>query len=236
MRQFKQKWTLDREKFLSEDEVRKLRRVVEDKALADLQKGRTTWPRFWMAIDLAVSAGLRVSEIAGLKIDNLYLNSREPRIRVTGKGNRTRDVFISRDLMKHIAEYLDWKRTMGESTNPGSFLLISSHCRPYSTRTLQYAFKVSLKEAGLPGYYSIHACRHSYGTFLFRRTKNLRLVQKQLGHSSVTTTTVYADVLLEETLEAVNGLYEDDDLEVDKTDTNLPSDHSTPPDPEKSRN
>ena len=88
MRQFKQKWTLDREKFLSEAEVRKLRRVVEDKALADLQKGRTTWPRFWMTIDLAANAGLRVSEIANLKIGNLYLNSREPRIRVTGKGNR----------------------------------------------------------------------------------------------------------------------------------------------------
>ena len=112
MRQFKQKWTLDREKFLSEAEVRKLRRVVEDKALADLQKGRTTWPRFWMTIDLAANAGLRVSEIANLKIGNLYLNSREPRIRVTGKGNRTRDVFISRDFMKHLSGFLEWKRTM----------------------------------------------------------------------------------------------------------------------------
>ena len=61
-------------------------------------------------------------------------------------------------------------------------------------------------------------------------------MQKQLGHSSVTTTTVYADVLLEETLEAVNGLYEDDDFEVNKSATDLPSDHSTAPDPEKSRN
>jgi len=75
MKQFNRKWTLDRQKFLSEVEVKKLRRVLEDKALADLQKGRTTWPRFWMAIDLAISAGLRVSEIAGLKVGNLFLNS-----------------------------------------------------------------------------------------------------------------------------------------------------------------
>jgi site-specific recombinase XerD len=233
MRQFKRKWTLDRQKFLSEAEVKKLRRVVEDKALADLQKGRTTWPRFWMAIDLAISAGLRVSEIANLKIDNLYLNSREPRIRVTGKGNRTRDVFISRELMKHLSEYLlEFKRTMDEPTHPEAFLLISSHRKPYSTRTLQYAFKVSLKEAGLPSYYSIHACRHSYGTYLYQKTKNLRLVQKQLGHSSITTTTVYADVPLEETLEAVNGLFEEDDRETDKTDTAPPSDPNTPIKPE----
>ena len=49
-----------------------------------------------------------------------------------------------------------------------------------------------------------------YGTLLYHKTKNLRLVQKQLGHSSITTTTVYADVLIEETLEAVNGLFDED--------------------------
>ena len=232
MRQFKRKWTLDRQKFLSEVEVKKLRRVVEDKALADLQKGRTTWPRFWMVIDLAIGAGLRVSEIANLKVDNLYLNTREPRMRVTGKGNRTRDVFISRDLMKHLSDFLEWKKVMNESTDSNAYLLMSSHDKPYSTRTLQYAFKVSLKEAGLPSYYSIHACRHSYGTYLYQKTKNLRLVQKQLGHSSITTTTVYADVPLEETLEAVNGLYEGNDREADKTDATHPSDPNTTLNPE----
>ena len=117
MRQFKRKWTLDRQKFLSKAAVRKLRRVVEDKALADLQKGRTTWPRFWMTIDLAVSAGLRVSEIAGLKIENLYLNSREPRILVTGKaaGTRTTSSTFYLDLI----------------TLPG----LAFVCRPSSTTT-----------------------------------------------------------------------------------------------------
>jgi site-specific recombinase XerD len=114
MKQFNRKWTLDRQKFLSEVEVKKLRRVLEDKALADLQKGRTTWPRFWMAIDLAISAGLRVSELACLKVGNLFLNSREPRLQVTGKGQKTRDVFISRELMKHLSQYLKWKRSLDE--------------------------------------------------------------------------------------------------------------------------
>ena len=211
MNLFKQKWTLDRQKFMSEAEVRKLKRTIGDKAVADLQKGRTTWPRYWMVIDLAVNTGMRVSEIANLKIGNLYLNSREPRIRVTGKGNRTRDVFISRTLMEHIRQYLAWKRTMNESAGEDGFLLLSSHGGPFSIRTLQYAFKVSIKEAGLPSYYSIHACRHSYGTYLYKKTKDLRLVQKQLGHSSITTTTVYADVTVEETLDAVNGLYKGGD-------------------------
>jgi site-specific recombinase XerD len=46
---------------------------------------------------------------------------------------------------------------------------------------------------------------------LYQKTKDLRLVQKQLGHSSISTTTIYADVTIEETLSAVNGLYRKDD-------------------------
>lgn len=102
---------------------------------------------------------------------------------------------------------------MEEPTNPEDFVLISSHGQKFSTRGLQYAFKVAIREAGLPNYYSIHACRHSYGTHLYQRTKDLRLVQKQLGHASITTTTVYADVTIEATVEAVNGLFKDGDEE-----------------------
>jgi site-specific recombinase XerD len=208
MRNFKGRWILDRTKYMTEPEVKELRRVVENMALSDLATGRTTWPRFWMALDLAVSAGMRVSEVATLRIGNLYLNNREARMRVLGKGQKERDIFISKDLMRHLSDYLLWKRLLEEPLTPEAFVLVSSHRKPYAIRTLQYAFKVCLKEAGLPAHYSIHACRHSYGTILYRKTKNLRLLQKQMGHSSITTTTVYADVSAEEAIEAVNGLFE----------------------------
>jgi integrase/recombinase XerD len=208
MRNFKRKWTLDRTKYMTAVEVTELRRTIESKAKEDLEHGRTTWPRFWMALDLALGAGLRVSEIATLRVGNLYLNNGEPRLRVTGKGGKERDVFISVNLMKHLSDYLLWKRLMAEPLDPDAFVLVSSHRKPYSTRTLQYAFKVCLRVAELPSYYSIHACRHSYGTLLYRNTKNLRLVQKQLGHSSITTSTVYADVTAEEAVAAANGLFE----------------------------
>ena len=161
-----------------------------------------------MVIDLATKTGMRVSELATLKLGNLHLDSREPRISVTGKGQRTRDVFISKELMDHILEFIQWKRMMGEPVDDDDYLLLSSQRRPFCVSTLQYAFKVSLRAAQLPSYYSIHACRHSYGTYLYQKTKNLRLVQKQLGHSSITTTTVYADVTVEEAVDAVNGLFE----------------------------
>lgn len=116
---------------------------------------------------------------------------------------------------------------MDEPLDKNDFLLVSSHGKSYSTRALQYAFKVSLTEAGLPKYYSIHSLRHSYGTYLYQRTKDLRLVQKQLGHSSIATTTIYADVTVEQTLDAVNGLFEDDPDGDDVTDTASPSENPT---------
>ena len=142
MRSFKRKWSLDRTKYMTEPEVKELRRVVENMARKDLATGRTTWPRFWMALDLAVSAGMRVSEVATLRIGNLHLNNREARMRVLGKGQKERDIFISKDLMRHISDYLLWKRLLEEPLAPEAFVLVSSHRKPYAIRTLQYAFKV----------------------------------------------------------------------------------------------
>ena len=142
MNRYKKKWSLDRQKFLSEAEIKKLRRMASDKALADLQKGRTTWPRFWMIIDLATKTGMRVSEIANLKVGNLHLNSREPRILVTGKGQKTRDVFISKELMNHLLEFIRWKEMVEEPIGERDYLLQSSHRRPFCVSTLQYCFKV----------------------------------------------------------------------------------------------
>jgi site-specific recombinase XerD len=193
---------------MSEDEVLVLKKVVEREAISDLRNGRTTWPRFWMMIDLATSSGMRVSEIASLIIGDIYLNPFEPRLYVNGKGDKYRDIFIPSSLRRHISDYIKWKVAIEEPTEQGDYLLLSSHGYCYTARGLQYAFKICLETAGLPSYYSIHACRHSYGTYLYQRTKNLRMVQKQLGHSSINTTTVYADVTIEETIKGVNGLFE----------------------------
>ena len=65
------------------------------------------------------------------------------------------------------------------------------------TRALQDVFKRCAKLAGLAEHYSIHCLRHTYACLLLKASNwNLRLVQKQLGHSSITTTQVYADVMM----------------------------------------
>ena len=202
------KWELTRDKYMSMDEVRRLRRSAEDRALADLAKGRTTAVRTWAVIDLALSTGLRVSEIAELKISDLNLNGPEPQLLVrNGKGGKPRTVTLPQDLRRHLREFLAWKKRLKEKTGPEDHLFVSERGDRFTTRGLQYLFKQAAEKAGLPSHFSIHACRHSYGTYLYQKTKDLRLVQDQLGHSSPIVTQVYSHITPEERVRSVNGLW-----------------------------
>ena len=198
----KKTWKLTPDKYLSKGEVKDLRKVTEEKAIVDLAKGRTTWPKVFMMIDLATSTGLRVAELAGLKVKDLNLK-REPYVHVLGKGGKERDVFIDNSLVKHLKKYIQTYRL-----KPDDYLL-NTNGRKFTTMGLQQQFKRACKAAGLPAHYSIHAARHTYGTLLYEKEKDLRMVQNQLGHSDVATSAIYAHVTKERTLAVVNGLFDD---------------------------
>jgi len=187
---------------MTEIQVKTLRKATEDKALADLAKARTTWPRIWLLIDLATCSGLRVFEMANLKISDIEFNGKDATLSVIGKGKKKRTVEINSNLVRHIKHYIK-----SNDLSPDSYLLTSSHDKPYTTRALQKHFKSACKVSGLPEYYSIHSTRHSYATMLYASKKNLREVQKQLGHQKPSTTAIYADVLKEEISSDVNNCF-----------------------------
>jgi len=211
-------WRLSRDKFMNIEEVRRLRKTLEDRANADLAKGRVSGVKAWMVVDLALSTGLRVSEIANLKVGDLELKGAEPLLWVTsGKGRKKKrstkkaekePVHLNKALVRHLKDYLDWKLLIGEITSPDAFVFVTKRKGKYTTRALQVMFKEACRRAGLSAAHSIHSCRHSYGTYLFQKTKNLRLVQKELRHRNIQTTTVYADVTPEEAANSVNGIWD----------------------------
>lgn len=212
------KWELKRERYMSRDEVLLLRRTCEDRAAADKAKGRVSGLRAWAIIDFASQTGLRVSEIAAVRIDDLQLKGRQPCVWVVGgKGRKDsagrradrEPVSLPRRLVTHLREFIDFKQQIGEGTAGSDTLFVSKRGAPYSVRALQKMFKEACRRAGLPEYYSIHALRHSWGTYLYAKTKNLRLVQKELRHRSPQTTAIYADVTPEERAEAVNDVWEE---------------------------
>jgi len=116
-------------------------------------------------------------------------------------------VTISQKLKKHFKEFISWKKKIGESVGPEAFLSVSERSEKMALSAVQKRFKKWAKLADLNPRYSIHSARHTYGTMLYRLTKDLRLVHKQLGHNSSQIIEVYADLLDEDVEKAVNLLY-----------------------------
>jgi len=152
-------------------------------------------------IELALGTGLRVSEISTLKVEDIDLKRGGNSLIVRhGKGNRLREVKFSSSLKTLIQEYLGYRRC------DSVFLFPSQRQDHMFPTAIQKVFKKWAKRAGLPARYSIHSCRHTYATNLYRISQNLRLVQLQLGHSNPQTTSVYAAVLDEDIKKAVEKL------------------------------
>ena len=193
---------IDRAKYMDTDEIRQLRTVTEATAIVDLRVGRVTGPLAWMVVDLALSTGLRVSEMAALKIADVDFRRGALKVaRLKRKKTSTELLAIGRDLAEHLKSYLEWT---GRKKGP----LFVGQRGPITYRGLQQIWKAAVKRAGLPKELSIHSARHSIAVHLLKKTGNLRQVQKQLGHASpATTANMYADISFEDMQEGLNGLY-----------------------------
>lgn len=190
-------YNIDREKILDLDQRAKLLKTCREKAELDLLHGRETWIKRYMLTDLALFTGLRVAEIANLTIGDINLKANDPYLIVRrGKRGKKRDVYLDKELVKHLKTFITWKKkTMGEEVENYSPLFTGRDGKHCAVITLMKSFKRAIEESNLPLHFSIHSARHTYATFLLHATNNLRYVQKQLGHSNISMTALYADVL-----------------------------------------
>jgi len=118
-------------------------------------------------------------------------------------------VYFDKELAKQLKKFIAWKKkAMREEVETDSPLFVGRDKKHCATITLMKSFKQAIKEARLPSHFSIHSARHTYATFLLHTTSNLRYVQKQLGHSSISMTSHYADVLASENGSLANKILE----------------------------
>jgi len=201
-------WILDEAKYLNLEELQKLRESCKKmKDLTSPNDGLVT-VRDWFMIELGLFTGLRVEEMRNLKCGDLLLEEDRSSIIVRkGKGDKKRVVQIGKDFKNTCLAFLRWKRKAGQDVDNDSFLLVSKKGE-LTKRALQKAFKRCAKKASLAAHYSIHSLRHTYACFLYKASNhNLKLVQRQLGHSSIKTTEVYANLMDSDVKEAVENLY-----------------------------
>jgi len=201
------RWELTREKYMTPQQLERLTDYCIKASEFDETRGRKANVRTWMAVHLGVGAGLRVSEIADVRVSDCRIGRGQSEVVVrNGKNKKRGIVIVGKSLKRHIKAYLKLKRRWGEDMSDDAPLILSERGGAFSTRGLQLKFKGVAAKAGLPPYLSIHCLRHTFGVNLLRETKNLRLVQKQMRHSNIQTTCVYADVADDEIQGAMDRL------------------------------
>jgi site-specific recombinase XerD len=202
-------WVLSEKKYLKLSEVNKLRKACKESRYLELKPDKSVTARNWFMIELGLYTGLRVDEMRNLKCGDLNIQTDQSSVSVRkGKGNKPRVVRISESFKNKCKRFFAWKQRKGQSIEPDAYLLTSNKDNQLSKRALQKAFKQCVVRAGLPHYCSVHMLRHTFATYLLKASNyNLRLVQAQLGHSSIRTTQVYMGLMDEDVKKAINRLY-----------------------------
>jgi integrase/recombinase XerD len=141
-------------------------------------------------IEVLYSCGLRVSELIGLKLSNVYTD--QGFIRVIGKGDKERLVPIGSKAIHEIGFYLIDRNKLPVISRESEDILFLNRRGRKLTRVMVFTIIRDLaKKSGIKKNISPHTFRHSFATHLIDGGADLRAVQEMLGHESILTTEIY---------------------------------------------
>ena len=143
-------------------------------------------------LETLYSCGLRVSELCGLKLSDLYL--KEGFIKVEGKGSKQRLVPISRRAVGELENYLLFRDEAEILPGYEDFVFISRRGKNISRIMVFHIIKELAQQVGIKKQVSPHTFRHSFATHLLEGGANLRAIQCMLGHESIGTTEIYTHI------------------------------------------
>ncbi len=144
-------------------------------------------------LETLYGCGLRVSELTGLKLSDLYFD--EQFIKVSGKGNKQRFVPVGKHTKKYIELYInEIRRHMSVQRGHEDFLFLNRRGRQLSRAMIFTIVKRLSEKIGLQKKISPHTFRHSFATHLLENGADIRAIQQMLGHESITTTEIYMHV------------------------------------------
>ena len=162
-----------------------------DQASPDTPEQARLWLRDKAMFELLYSSGLRVGELVAL--DSSDIDLADLRVRVTGKGNKTRLVPIGPKAAAAIKRYLPHRNLWVEQQDSALFISEKLGTR-LSSRAVQQRLKVAATRAGIAQNMYPHLLRHCFASHLLSGSGDLRAVQEMLGHSDISTTQIYTHV------------------------------------------
>lgn len=179
------------------------------KLLAYLEAQASSNPhhrRDHLAIRLMGEAGLRISEVVHLKLQDLHMDERM--IEVRGKGGKLRSVPLSKSLNAELNLWLKIRLAYARAGEPHVLLNLGGrkgHGRGMSEKALREALNQHYRELGFPArYHGAHILRHTAGTRFYKVSRDLHATARLLGHANVNTSAIYAKMDLEGLFEVVD--------------------------------
>jgi integrase/recombinase XerD len=169
--------------FLTEQEQKKLLDVFNERYITS-QRNKTICLLF-------LKAGLRVSELINLEWKNIDLLSGRVTV-LAGKGDKDRILFVSEETLNTL---VSWKERQFNTWGKSNYVFSNRYCKKLVQRDVRQMVGVYAKKAEIDKNVSPHTLRHSFATELLRKSKNIRLVQKALGHSDLSTTMIYTHIV-----------------------------------------
>ncbi|ASG67219.1 tyrosine recombinase XerD [Francisella halioticida] len=143
-------------------------------------------------LELMYATGLRVSELVGLDVESVDVNIGV--IQVLGKGSKERIVPMGEYALEFLQKYLTESRSNLAKSFKEKAIFISQHSKRMTRQSFWHRIKNYALTAGISTEISPHTLRHAFATHLLNHGADLRSVQLLLGHSSVSTTTIYTHI------------------------------------------
>ncbi|EOU1149007.1 tyrosine-type recombinase/integrase (plasmid) [Clostridium perfringens] len=152
-------------------------------------------------IELFLCTGLRLSEMLDLKWKDINLMSGQLKV-VQGKGKKDRILWVNEDMLNILR---NWKIEQSNKYGVVNLVFCSRTKSRLDDKGIRKMIETYSIKAGINKHITPHTLRHTYATDLLRETKNIRLVQKALGHADLSTTMIYTHIVDDEYEDALKN-------------------------------
>lgn len=183
--------------YLTRAEIKKIMGVIDQNSSAIMKIRDKT------IVSLALSTGMRVGAIVNLNVDDL--NFDEQTISVIEKGNKSRQIAIGGNAIQLLKDWLLVRNEKFKDVDTNALFVSQKNVR-ITSKAVGEMIKKYTAEAGINKHITPHKCRSSAATNLAASGVSIQAIAKQLGHSNISVTQRYVDVLKEEQAKTVNVL------------------------------
>ena len=178
-------------KYLREEDAKKIQNIFNNNNSKNYIRNNTI-------ITLFLQTGMRLSELKNINIKDIDFENKT--IKIVGKGNEERIVYLNKVAINTIKKYLDTR-----DYNKNESLFVNKDNNRLSRKTIENICGQAFKLANIEEYnYTTHTLRHTAATYIYKETKDILVVKNILGHKRLSSTEIYTHIINDEIKEAFN--------------------------------